>query len=113
MKKRKTPIQYDYLVHSITEDDTPAYKAIIPAFDNAIVYGDSLPELEDGIRFAIESEIAERKKEKRPIPKPEKKTKFNGKILIRVTPFLHEKIAIEARAAEMSINKYLEKRLKH
>lgn len=112
MKKHKMPIEYDYFVHSITEDGTPSYKAIIPAFDNAIIYGDNLKELEEGIRFTIDSEIAERKKVKKPIPEPEKNTMFNGKILIRVTPFLHEKVTLEARAAGMSVNKYLETRLK-
>ncbi len=112
MKKHKAPIDYDYFVHSITEDDTPSYKAIIPAFNNAIVYGDSLAVLEEGIRFTIDSEIAERKKLKKPIPQPEKKTTFNGKILIRMTPLLNEKVTLEAKAAGMSVNKYLEMRLK-
>ncbi|MEK7171672.1 MAG: hypothetical protein AAB739_02065 [Patescibacteria group bacterium] len=50
------PIQYDYYVHSISEGGEPAYKAIIPAFDNAIVYGGNLKELEQGVRFTIDSE---------------------------------------------------------
>ncbi|MEK7523987.1 MAG: toxin-antitoxin system HicB family antitoxin [Patescibacteria group bacterium] len=109
---KKKPIQYDYYVHSLSEDDTSAYQAIIPAFDNAVVFGDTLDELEEGIRFTIESEIAERKKLKKPIPEPEKKTKFNGKILIRITPLLHEKIVLEAKAKGKSLNGYVEERLK-
>lgn len=108
---KKTPIAYDYLVHSISEDGTQAYKAIIPAFNNAIVFGDTLEELEDGIRFTIESEIKERKKLKKPIPAPETRTKFTGKILIRMTPFLHEKIAFEAKANGKSLNKYIQEQL--
>lgn len=113
MKKyrKKAPIQYDYYVHAISEDSEGAYQAIIPAFDNAIIFGDNLEELEKGVRFTIESEIAERKKFKKSIPKPDKKTKFNGKILIRVSPFLHEQIVLEAKANEKSLNKYIEERL--
>ena len=110
--KKTRPVHYDYYVHSISEDDEQAYKAIIPAFDNAIVFGDNLTELEEGIRFTIESEIAERKKLKKPIPRPEKKTKFNGKILVRIAPVLHEKIVLEARAAGKSVNKYIEEQLR-
>lgn len=110
MKKQK-PIEYDYYVHSLSEDNESAYEAIIPAFDNAVVFGDDLEELEEGIRFAIESEITERKKLKKPVPKPEKKTNFTGKILIRITPVLHEKIALEAKAAGNSLNRYIHQKL--
>lgn len=109
--KKKPPIQYDYYVHSISEDDEAAYEAIIPAFDNAIVFGDTLEELEKGIRFTIDSEIKERKKLKKPIPEAEKHTHFNGKILIRVNPFLHEQLNFEAKATGKSLNKYIEERL--
>lgn len=109
--KKNIPIVYDYYVHSISEDNESAYEAIVPAFDNAIVFGDTLEELEKGVRFTIDSEIAERKKLKKSIPKPDKKTKFNGRILIRISPFLHEQIVLEAKANEKSLNKYIEERL--
>mgnify|MGYP001619913680 CR=1 FL=1 len=109
--KKPHPIQYDYYVHSISNDDEQAYEAIIPAFDNAIVFGDNLTELEEGVRFTIESEIAERKKFKKPIPAPEKKTSFNGKILIRIAPVLHEKVFLEAKAAGKSVNGYIQEKL--
>lgn len=109
--KKNTPIEYDYYVHSITEDNESAYEAIIPAFDGAIVFGDNLEELERGVRFTIDSEIAERKKMKRPIPPPEKKTTFNGKILVRMAPVLHEKVFLEAKAAGKSVNGYIQEKL--
>lgn len=108
---KKKPIQYDYYVHSISDDNEQAYEAIIPAFDDAVIFGDTLEELEEGIRFTIDSEIAERKKLKKPIPKPEKNTKFNGRILIRISPFLHEQMAVEAKANGKSLNKYIEEQL--
>lgn len=111
MKKTKAPIHYDYYVHSISEDGTNAYKAIIPAFEDAVVYGDTLEELEEGVRFTISSEILERKKKKALVPEPEKSTQFNGKILIRISPFLHEQIALEAKAEGKSVNKLIEQRL--
>jgi predicted HicB family RNase H-like nuclease len=109
--KKSSPIQYDYYVHTLSEDNESAYQAIIPAFDNAIVFGDTLKELEKGVKFTIESEISERKKFKKPIPKPEKKISFNGKILIRVSPLLHEQIVLEAKANGQSLNKFIEQRL--
>ena|SRR3990167_4883846 len=112
MKKKLPPIQYDYYVHVINENGEPAYKAIIPAFNNAVVYGENLGELEEGIRFSIESEIAEREKAKKPVPKPEKDSKFSGKILIRITPLLHEQITLASKSSKKSLNKYIEEQLK-
>lgn len=108
--KLKT-IQYAYYVYPIGEVSDAAYKAIIPVFNNAVVYGDNLKELEEGVRFAIESEIVERKKKGKSIPLPEKDSKFSGKILLRINPLLHEKIALEAQASGKSLNKYIEGQL--
>ena len=110
-QKNKT-IQYDYFVHPVSEDATSAYKAIIPAFGNAIVYGETMQELEEGIRLAIESEIADLKKAKKPVPMPEKRSNFTGKILVRISPILHEKIALDARANGKSLNKYIEEQIR-
>lgn len=109
--KKKQSIQYDYFVHSISEDNWPSYKAVIPAFDNAVVYGDSLNELEEGILFTIESEIEELKRAKKNIPKPDRPSSFGGKVLIRISPFLHEKLALEAKASGESLNQYISKKL--
>lgn len=111
-KKPIQEIEYDYYVHSIGEGGEGAYKAIIPAFDDTVVYGDTLEELEDGIRFTINSEIEERKRLQKAIPEPEKNTKFSGKVLIRVSPFLHEKMVLEAKAHGTSLNKYIEEQLR-
>lgn len=109
---KNSHIAYDYFVHPITEDDdSPAYKAVIPAFDNAVVYGENLKELEEGIAFCIEEEMLERKKKKLPIPKPERSSKFNGKILVRISPLLHEKIFLQAKASGKSLSKYIEEQL--
>lgn len=108
--KRKI-IPYAYYIHPIGENGQAAYKAIIPAFNNAIVYGGNLQELEKGIRFTIESEIIDRKKQGKSIPSPDQDSKFSGKILVRISPLLHEKIALEAKASGKSLNKYIEEQL--
>lgn len=104
-------IQYNYYVQSIGTKKEPAYKAIIPAFNNAVVFGENLEELEEGIELSIEEEIKEYKKAKKGVPLPEKEAKVSGKILIRVAPMLHEKLLIEARANQTSLNKYIEDKL--
>ncbi len=105
------PILYDYFVHNIGTEKEPAYKAIIPAFNNAVVYGGSLLELEDGIVFTIEEEIKELEKAKKRVPRPESDVKMSGKILIRISPVVHEKLLFEARANKKSLNKYISEKL--
>ncbi|MBP6945457.1 hypothetical protein KBD61_06110 [Patescibacteria group bacterium] len=52
---KKSPIQYDYIVHHISEGKSRGYKAIIPAF-HGVVFGDTLAELEEGVALAIKEE---------------------------------------------------------
>ena len=107
----KNPIDYDFLVHNISERDTRGYMAIIPAFNNAVVFGGTFDELEKGIIFMIETEIKDLKKSGKPIPPPDRKSKFSGKFIIRINPKLHEKLVLESKSREMSLNRYIEQKL--
>ncbi len=107
---KKTLIVYDYIVHNISKDDTAAYKAVIPAF-SAVVYGDSLEELEEGVRFTIEEESREQKRKKRSLPKKDTATSFSGKFVVRIPPAFHERLALEAKAREKSLNAYIKEKL--
>lgn len=110
MIKKKFPIQYDYIVRNISEDKESAYEAYIPAF-HAIVFGDHHKELEEGILFTIQSEIKERKKSGKPIPSPDWKSSYSGKLILRMKPWLHERLALEAKVKRKSLNKLLEEKL--
>ena len=102
---------YSYLVVPIGEDGEDAYKAIIPKFKNLHVMADSPEELHELVVELIEEDIVRRKKKKEQIPEPDYKGKFNGQILIRTEPEIHEKLYFEAQASNLSLNKYIENRL--
>ena len=53
--------QYIYSLEDISEGKKEAFKAIVPAFDNAIVFGDSIRGIEEGIQCLIEDEEVDRK----------------------------------------------------
>lgn len=110
MKKKKPPINYDFIVRNISEDDIPAYKAYIPAF-NAYCFGDTIDELEEGVQFMIDSEIEDLRKAGKSVPLPDRGKKFSGKFVLRVPPALHERLAIEAKALGESLNGFLTKKL--
>lgn len=100
--------KYSYTIKPLGED---AYQAIIPKFNNLIVFGDTIDELNEAVMLSIEEEIKDRKKEGRPIPEEDVNTSFNGKILVRAEPKLHEKWFYNAQANNMSLNRYLTQKL--
>lgn len=103
---------YSYLVIPIGEDGENAYKAIVPKFSNLCIMADSPEELHELVIEMIQEDIARRRKEKEKIPEPDYIGKFNGQILIRTQPAIHEKLYFEARANNLSLNKYIEGKLK-
>ncbi len=104
---------YNYLVINIGDEKEEGYEAIIPKFPNITIYGDPIDTLHETVLDAIEYEIKERKKDGRPIPPPDTKPSadFKGKIILRTTPELHEKLYREAKINQLSLNKYIEKKL--
>jgi len=105
-------IKYDYIVHNIGSDNEPAYKAVLPAF-GAVVYGDNLSELEHGIESVIKQEIRRYKKLGLKVPEENRLSSTNnkGKILLRIPPLLHKRLALEAKVKNKSINSYIKEKL--
>lgn len=103
---------YGYYVLPIGVDGEEAYEAIIPKFPNIHAYGETLKELHEGVMFGIEEEIKDLKKSGKKIPQEDTKVKFNGKILLRVPSETHKKLYHMALANKISLNKYIESKLK-
>ncbi|MEK7672748.1 MAG: toxin-antitoxin system HicB family antitoxin [Patescibacteria group bacterium] len=105
------PADYGYYVSNIGEKNDPAYMAIIPKFPKLHAFGDTLEELNDGVIAGIELELECLEKEGKTPPPPDKKSNFNGKILLRISPEIHSKLHYEAQAHDLSLNKYIESKL--
>lgn len=97
----------------IGDGDDEGYEAKIPKFPGATVYGDNIDELHEGVLHMIDFLCEERIKEGRPIPPPDVKPSesFKGKIMVRTSPEIHKKLYYEAKANQLSLNKYIEKKL--
>lgn len=115
-KKKKvkitSEIPYEYFVNRLThEDDTPAYQAFIPAFPG-LVFADSLSELHEAVKFAIDEGIKDCIKVKKPIPNPDSNTmQFSGKFVLRIPPELHCKLYYEAKNSQKSLNAFIREKL--
>lgn len=53
MKKLKTVY---YILEDISEGKEPGFEAIVPILDNGIVFGASIEEIEEGIKFGLKNE---------------------------------------------------------
>lgn len=104
--------EYSYLVVPIGENGEEAYKAIIPKFGNLLIMADNIEELNEAVIEMIEEDIIRRKKEGETIPEPDREANFNGKILLRIPSDLHEELYYQALANNLSLNKYIENRLR-
>lgn len=109
--EKVNPAHYSYYVINIGEGKENAYKAIIPKFPKLNAYGDTLEELNDGVIAGIECVLEDLQKAGKTPPAPDKKSDFNGKILIRIPPNLHEELYYQAQANNLSLNKYIESKL--
>lgn len=105
-------IPYRYFVEDISENgNEPAFKATIPTLNNSVVFGENLKEIEKGIRTSIAAERENREKRGEAMPKPDAGVKASGRILVRISPILHEKLLFEAEAHEISLNQYIANKL--
>ena len=100
------------MVRNLGSEKEPAYEAYIPTL-NGFVYGDSTQELEQGIVSAISTTIKHREKKGLPIPKPDRDVKRSGKLILRISPTLHDRLSLEAQAHGLSLNKYIEEKVTH
>ena len=65
----------------------------------------------NAIAKLVSKEIAERKKKKQPIPQPFSKIEFSGNFTTRITPKLHQMLAMSAAENGMSLNRYITAKL--
>jgi predicted HicB family RNase H-like nuclease len=71
--------------------------------DEAAVYKDLCAAVEEWIELLH--------KDKLPLPEPLDGKKFNGKLLLRVEPALHRRLAVKAIGAGESLNTYIARAL--
>lgn len=102
---------YNYLIKDISDGHGTAFAAVIPKFPKMLVMADTPKELHEAVVETIELAIKQRKKEGRPVPEPDKNPKYNGKILVRIKPELHEQLYLEAQASRLSLNRYIQNKL--
>ena len=89
-----------------------AYVVSVPELPGCVTHGDTLDEAFQKAKEAIAGYIESLQKRRLPIPKPLSEKQFSGKIPLRIDPILHRDLVIQASIAGLSVNKFIETKLK-
>ncbi|MBT3601555.1 MAG: type II toxin-antitoxin system HicB family antitoxin [Rhodospirillaceae bacterium] len=64
-----------------------------------------------GIRDVISDVVSDLQANNEPCPKPLNEKKYSGKFMVRVTPQLHQRLAIDAAESGVSLNRLINAKL--
>ena len=109
-KKKKHDFKYQLEITWSEEDK--AYVVNVPELQGCMTHGETVDEALKNANEAIEAYIESLEARGIPIPTPLSEKKFSGKIPLRVDPTLHRNLMTKAKIAKMSLNKFIEIKLK-
>lgn len=64
-----------------------------------------------GIRDLVAETVADLRANGEPVPEPLADREYSGRFLVRTTPDLHRRLALEAAEAKVSLNRYVNAKL--
>ena len=102
--------KYEVVIRWNEEDQ--CYIAHAPELGNCAVRGKNRQEALLLAQDAVERHLQALESNGLPIPIPLSEKKFSGKILIRVDPRIHRDVAMKASIEGVSINQFIERKLK-
>lgn len=95
---------YNTIVKKIKDGDDVYYYGRILELDGCQSTGNTLDELNESLREAMEGYIETKLEFDLPIPEPRDDGGFSGKILVRLPKSLHHRLALEADRDSVSLN---------
>ncbi len=88
------------------------YVVAVPELPGCMTHGESIEEAIQMAYEAIAGYLESLKARKLPIPTPLAEREFSGKVPLRIDSALHRDLSTKAQISGMSLNKYIESRLK-
>lgn len=92
-------------------DEDGCYVGRCPGLFFGGVHGDDETKVYAELCKIVDEVLADLKRESKPVPRAPRRPKPSGKILVRITPELHERLALKAIAAGISLNELCASRL--
>lgn len=111
-KRLKVSFSADYYCYTVAwSEDDRAYLARVAEFPSLAAHGDTQETSLRQIRFVVSAVLRDLKKSGEPIPKPFGRTKFSGRLNLRMPGYLHRQLAVEAAQQGISLNQLINLKL--
>lgn len=110
MAKKHFELKYKLEINWSPDDG--AYVVKVPELPGCVTHGDTMDEAYKNAKEAILGYLESLERRRLPIPKPLSEKTFTGKIPLRIDPILHRNLAIRASIEGLSVNKFIESKLK-
>ena|SRR5215210_2118572 len=114
MVKRKVssafrPEEYSYRVQYSPDDE--AFIGLVEEFPGLSAFADTLEEAVKEIQTVLAEGLQLLAERGEQIPEPLSRRKYTGKLVLRLTPTLHRRLAAEALRKGVSLNEHLKEKL--
>lgn len=109
---KKKRYNFKYRLEIMWSEEDQAFVVNIPELPGCMTHGKTTEEALQMAEEAIEGYLESLKARELPIPEPLSEKNFSGKIPLRIDPSLHRNLITKAKISGMSLNKYIESKLK-
>lgn len=100
-------LPYTRVVQEMRDESGHYFYGRILELDGCQSTGETLQELYDNLNEAMEGYLEVKIDKKLNIPLPQKLEEYSGKFNVRIPKSLHQKLAIEAKREDVSLNQYV------
>ena len=103
---------YKYRLEVTWSAEDKAFIVNVPELPGCMTHGVTVNEALHMAEEAVDAYVESLKARKLSIPKPLSEKQFSGKIPLRIDPNLHRDLMTKAKIAGLSLNRYIESKLK-
>lgn len=109
-RRRSKPLRYR--VDIAWSDEDRCYVARVPELPGCVTDGDSIEDAAANAQEAIAVYLETLDAQKRPYPPALSERTFSGKVPLRISPDLHRDLTARAMTEDLSLNQFIERKLK-
>lgn len=102
-------LPYTKIIKEVNDESGNYYYGKILELDGCQSTGDTIEEVYENLKEAMEGYLEVKIENNLPIslPLPDDETGYSGKFVIRIPKSLHQRLAIEAKKEDVSLNQYV------
>jgi len=108
----KGKYKYKYKLEITWSREDDSFVVNIPELPGCMTHGETIEEALSMAQEVVSVYLESLKSRGLPIPKPLSEKEFSGKIPLRIDPALHRDLMTKAYIVGLSLNKYIETKLK-